>query len=118
MFSESGKIIKDLIDAMEQYTHPALYSKAASDSRVKTAKEYIGSYKKQLHWELSDATLGDEFCATDIGVYYLVPELNNMVSLQFEGFVLAISHSEDKPQLKDQAEEDYILRTKTIKKVG
>lgn len=118
MFSESGKIIQGLIDALDQYAHPALHSKALSDPRVVLAKEYIGSYKKQLHWEPSDHTLGEEFCATDIGVYYLVSELNNMVSLQFEDFILALAARENKDQLRDHAEEDYILRTKTIRKVG
>lgn len=118
MLSESGRIIKQLLDVIEQYVHPALYTKALSDHRVIHARGYIGSYKKQLHWEPTDHTIGEEFSATDIGVYYLVPELNNMVSLQFEDFVLAIVNREDKDQLKDQAEEDYILRTKTITKVG
>lgn len=118
MLSESGQVIKQLLDALEQFVHPALRSKAMSDSRVKLAKEYISSYKKNLHWEPTDYTIGEEFAATDIGVYYLVAELNNMVSLQFEDFVLALVPREHRDQLRDQAEEDYILRTKTIKKVG
>lgn len=116
-FSESGNIIHNLLDLIEQFVHPALRNKALSDSRYVTAKKYLGEYKKSLIWENSDNVLGEYFAITDIGVYYIVKELNNLISLQFEDYVLGITELSNIDQLKDQAESDYIFRQK-IQKVS
>lgn len=108
--SQSGKILEDLLSVLEQYVHPALRSKALSDPRVINAKNYLGSYKKNLSWK--QLANGEWIAETHLGVYLIVNELNNFISLQFEDYVLAIVSNEvDKLEsLKDQAEIDYIFR--------
>lgn len=108
--SQSGKILKELIAALEQYVHPALRTKALSDPRVIKAKNYLGSYKKNLNWE--QMSNGEWLAKTELGNYLIANELNNFVSLQFEDCILAVVKNEaDKLDgLKDQAESDYIFR--------
>ena len=112
--SESGAIILGLLNALEQYVHPALRSKALADDIV-VAREYLGSYIRKLAW--IDYQNGESKAECPLGTYLIAPELNNYISLQFEDYVLAIATKGDVDTLKEQAEHDFNFREKQQKRV-
>lgn len=112
--SSCERIINNLLEVLEVYCHPALRNRALADPSVMEARLFIGNYNNNLAWVVSSEELLR--ADTEIGTYHIVDELNNNVSLQFEDYVLAIATTKDIGNLKEQAEQDYIFRSKIIKK--